>query len=77
MKLKKKQDQSVDALVLLRMGDKMLMGRNAETKYGAETEGKAIQRLSHLEIHPVYSHQTQTLLYYCKCQEVHAVRSLI
>jgi hypothetical protein len=34
---------------------KILMGANMETKCGAETEGKAIQRLSHLEIHPVYS----------------------
>jgi hypothetical protein len=32
-------------------------------KYRAETEGKAIQRLSHLGIHPVYSYQTQTLLW--------------
>ena len=29
----------------------------------AETEGKAIQRLPHLGIHPIYSHQTQTLLW--------------
>ena len=29
-----------------------------ETKCGAETEGKAIQRLSHLCIHPIYSLQT-------------------
>jgi hypothetical protein len=28
---------------------------------GAETEGKAIQRLPHLGIHTIYSHQTQTL----------------
>lgn len=33
------------------------------TKYGAETEGKTIQRLPHLGIHPLYRHQTQTLLY--------------
>jgi hypothetical protein len=32
------------------------------TKIGAESEGKAIQRLPHLEIHPIYSHQTQSLL---------------
>ena len=37
-------------------------GANTETKYGAETEEKAIQRLSHLGIYPIYSHQTQTLL---------------
>ena len=29
---------------------------------GVEAEGKAIQRLSHLAIHPTCRHQTQTLL---------------
>ena len=62
MKLKKKEDQSMGASVLLRRGNKILTGRNMETKCGAETEGKAIQRLLHLGIHPIYSHQTQTLL---------------
>jgi hypothetical protein len=33
---------------------------NAETKSGTETEGKAIQRLPHLGIHPICRHQTQT-----------------
>ena len=55
MKLKKKEDQSVGASVLLRKGNKTLMGKiwrqNVE------------QRLSHLGIHPIYSHQTQTLLW--------------
>jgi hypothetical protein len=63
MKLKKKEDPSVDALVLLRRENKMLTGGNMETKCGAETEGKAIQRLSHLGIHSIYSHQTRTLLW--------------
>jgi hypothetical protein len=40
MKLKKKEDQSVDASVLLRRGVKIPMG--GDTKCGAETEGKAI-----------------------------------
>jgi hypothetical protein len=44
-------------------GNKILMGANTETKYGAETEGKAILRLPHLGIHPIYSHQMQTLLW--------------
>jgi hypothetical protein len=61
-KLKKKEDQSVGALVLLRKGNKIFTRANTETKCGAETEGKAIQRLPHLGIHPMYSHQTQTLL---------------
>jgi hypothetical protein len=34
-----------------------------ETKFGAETEGKTIQRLPHPGIHPINSHQTQTLLH--------------
>ena len=33
-----------------------------ETKCRAEIEGKAIQRLPHLGIHPIYSHQTRMLL---------------
>jgi hypothetical protein len=35
---------------------------NTGTKCGPENEGKAIQRLPKLGIHPIYSHQTQTLL---------------
>ena len=62
-KLKKKEDQSVDTLVLLRMENKMSMGGDTETKCGAETEGKAIQRLPHLGIHPIYNHQAQMLLW--------------
>ena len=61
MKLKK-EDQSVGASVLLRRKNKILKGANTETKCGAETEGKTIQRLPHLGTHPIYSHQTQTLL---------------
>jgi hypothetical protein len=34
MKLKKKEDQSVNASVLLRRGNKILMGGNMETKCG-------------------------------------------
>jgi hypothetical protein len=62
MKLKKKEDQSVDASILLRRDNKILTGGNTETKCGAESEGKAIWRLPHLGIHPIYSHQTQTVL---------------
>jgi hypothetical protein len=63
MKLKKKEDQSVDTSVLLRRGNKIPMGRVTVTKYEPETEGKAIQRLPHLGIHPIYSYQTQTVLW--------------
>jgi hypothetical protein len=41
---------------------KIHIGGDTETKFGAETEGKAIQCLSHVEIHPIYSSQTQTVL---------------
>jgi hypothetical protein len=63
MKLKKKEDQSMDTSALLRRGDTIHMKRDIQRKCGAETEGKAIQRLPHLGIHLIYSHQTQTLLW--------------
>jgi hypothetical protein len=53
MKLKKKEDQNVDSSVLLRRGNKISMEGVTETKCGAETEGKAIQRLLNLGIHPI------------------------
>jgi hypothetical protein len=58
MKLKKKEDQSIDAPVLLRRGNKIPIGGDTETKCGAETEGMTIQRLLYLGIHPTYSLQT-------------------
>jgi hypothetical protein len=60
MKVKKKEDQSVDTLILLRRGNKIHM--EGATKFRAETEGMTIQRLPHLGIHPINNHQTQTLL---------------
>ena len=42
MKLKKKEDQNVDNLFLLRMGNKMPMEGVTETKFGAETEQRTI-----------------------------------
>jgi hypothetical protein len=62
MKLKKKEDQSVDTLVLFRRGNKISMEGVTETKCRAETEGMAIQRLPYT-IHPICNHQTQTLLW--------------
>jgi hypothetical protein len=62
MELKKKEDQNVDSLILLRRGDKIPMEGVTETKSEAETEGKTIQRLPHLGIHPINNHQNQTLL---------------
>jgi len=53
MKLKK-DDQSVDASVLLRRGNKNIYKRKYRAKFGAETGGKAIQRLPQPGIHPIY-----------------------
>jgi hypothetical protein len=63
MKIKKKEDQSVDILFLLRMENKIPMEVVTETNSGAEMEWRTVQRLPHLGIHPIISHQTQTLLH--------------
>jgi hypothetical protein len=43
MKLKKKEDHSVDTSFLLRRGNKIPMKEVAETNFGPETEGRTIQ----------------------------------
>jgi hypothetical protein len=63
MKLKKKEDQSVDTLSLLRIGNKITMEGVTETKFRAEKEGRIIQRLPHPGIHLINRQQTQTLLH--------------
>jgi hypothetical protein len=63
MKIKKKEDQNVDSSVLFRRVNKILRGANKEIKCEAEPEGKAIQRVPHLGIHPIYSHQSWMLLW--------------
>ena len=63
MKLKKKEDQSVDTSFLLRIGNKIPMKGVTETKFGAKTKGWTIQRLPYPGIHSIISHQTQTLLH--------------
>ena len=63
MKIKKNGDQSVDTSFFLRMGNKIPMEGVTETKFGAETEVRTIQRLSHPGIHPTNNHQTQALLH--------------
>ena len=63
MRSKKKEDQNADTSGLFRRVNKILTGENVETNCGAETEEKTIQRLYLLGIHPIYSHQTQTLLW--------------
>jgi hypothetical protein len=62
LKLKEKDDQCMDTLAFLRRVNQISMKGVAEMKCGAETEGKAMQRLPHLRKHSIYSHQTQTLL---------------
>jgi hypothetical protein len=63
MKLKKKEDQSVDTSILLRIGNKIPIEGVTETEFGAEMEGRTIQRLPLLGIPPINCHQTQTLLH--------------
>ena len=43
----KKEDQHVDTSFVLRMGNKIPMEGVTETKFGAETEGRIIQRSIH------------------------------
>jgi hypothetical protein len=74
MKPKKKEDNSVDTLVLLRRGNKILMEGVSKTECGAETEGMNIQRL------PTWGsilHKITKLRHYCGCPQVLADRSLI
>jgi hypothetical protein len=56
MKLKKKEDQSVYTLFFLRMGNKIPTEGVTETKFGAEMEGRTIQRLHHPRILPINRH---------------------
>jgi hypothetical protein len=63
MKLKKKEDQSVDTSFLLKMGNKIPIEGITETMFRAETEERAIHRLTHLGIHSINNHQMQTLLH--------------
>jgi hypothetical protein len=63
MKFKKKEDQRVDTLFLLRTGSKIPMEGVTKSTFRAETEERIIQRLPHPVIHPIYNHQTQTLLH--------------
>jgi hypothetical protein len=43
--------------ILLRRGNKIPMEEVTETKFGAETEEMASQRLPYLGIHPINNHQ--------------------
>jgi hypothetical protein len=57
-KIKKKENQCVDNLFLLRIGNKIPMERVTETKFGSKMKGWIIKRLPYPEIHPIISHQT-------------------
>jgi hypothetical protein len=61
MKLKKKENQSVDTSNFLRKWNKIPIEGVTETKYRAETEGMTIQRLPYLGIYPINNHKNQTL----------------
>jgi hypothetical protein len=51
----------VDTSIILRRGNRISVDGNTETNLRAETEGKTIQKLPHLGIHPLNNHKTQTL----------------
>ena len=60
IKLKKKEGQNINTLILLGRWNKI--PTEGDTKCGAESEGRTSQRLCHLVILPIYSYKTQTLL---------------
>jgi hypothetical protein len=62
MKLKKNEDQSVDTVPLLRIGNKTPMEGVTETKFGAETKGWTIETAIS-GIHPIISFQMLTPLH--------------
>jgi hypothetical protein len=55
MKLKKSKDQSVDTLLLLRIGNKTPIEGVTETKFRAEIKEWTIWRVPYLGIHPIIS----------------------
>ena len=73
MKLKRKEDNSVD-MILLRRGNKIPMEGVTGIKFRVKFEGTTTQRLPHLGIYPINNHKTQTL---GRCQQESAERNLI
>ena len=63
MKLKKKENQNVDTLVLLRRGNIIPIEGVTDTKFRAGNEGMPIQKLLLMGIYPIYNYQNQTLLW--------------
>jgi hypothetical protein len=68
MKLKKKEDQSMNTLFFLGMDNKIPLEGVTETMFGAEMEGRTIQKLAHLGIYPIKS---------CICQQDFSDRTQI
>jgi hypothetical protein len=73
MKLKKKEDQSVDTSFLLRMGNKILMERVTETKFGAKMEERPSRDCPTWGSIP---YTTTKPRHYCICQKDFADRTL-
>jgi hypothetical protein len=63
MKINNREDQPVDTSFLLRIGNKIPMKGVTETIFEVKMKGWTIQILPHPGIHPIISHQTQTLLH--------------
>jgi hypothetical protein len=59
----KKKDQRMDTSFLLRLGNKIPTVGVTETKFGAKMKEWTIQRVPYPGIHPIISHQMQTLLH--------------
>jgi hypothetical protein len=53
----------MDTSFLPRIGNKIPMEGVTETKFGVKMKGWTIQRLLHPGVHPIISHQMQTLLH--------------
>ena len=63
MKLKKKEDHSVDTWIFLRRCVKTTMWGDTNTKFEEEPEWKLTQWLPHQWLYPIYSYQNQILLW--------------
>ena len=64
---KKKENQSMVSLVLLRRGNKVPTEGHTEPRCGAESEGKTIPRLPQIVDYPIYSYKTR---HYYWCPQV-------
>jgi hypothetical protein len=74
MKLNKNEDETVDTLLLFRIGSKTPMEGVTDTEFGAETKGWTIQRLPHSG--SIRQSATKHR-HYCICQQDFAERTLI